>query len=386
MIKYVLKRLAFLPLVMFGVTVLLFTALQFLSPEMRASLYIKDPRQLAQLDAVIEKYHLKDPVLLPFTGSLTAHRKPAFHFESTTDGPRRTYILDFAFLSASYTWSGHTQYWTWLAQVLHGDLGYSETAKMPVAEAIGSFLPATFELTVMTFFPILIIGVFFGVLSAVYRDRMLDHITRFVAITGYSLPSFVLGLLLLMVFYGRLHWFPPGRFTLDTDMLVHGDSFRHWTGLLTLDCVLNGQWSAALDVADHMVLPAMTLLYIEVALLLRITRSSMLEELTKDYVRTARAKGLPESVVIRKHALANALIPVVTLSSLLFIGLLSGVVITETVFDFPGIGRWGVQAAQQLDVPGVLGSTMLAAFLFVMANLISDILYAVVDPRIRVGD
>jgi peptide/nickel transport system permease protein len=134
-----------------------------------------------------------------------------------------------------------------------------------------------------------------------------------------------------------------------------------------------------------MVLPAATLLYISVALLLRITRSSMLEELSKDYIRTARAKGLPERVVIRKHALANALIPVVTLSSLLFIGLLGGVVITETVFDFPGIGRWGVQAAQQLDVPGVLGSTLLAAFLFVMANLVSDLLYAVVDPRIRVG-
>jgi peptide/nickel transport system permease protein len=196
----------------------------------------------------------------------------------------------------------------------------------------------------------------------------------------------VLGLLLLMVFYGRLHMFPPGRYTLETDMIVHAESFRHWTGLMTLDCLLNGQGVAFLDVARHLVLPATTLLYISVALLLRITRSSMLEELTKDYVRTARAKGLPERVIIRKHALANALIPVVTLSSLLFINLLGGVVITETVFDFPGIGRWGVQAAQQLDVPGVLGSTMLAAFLFVMANLVSDILYAVVDPRIRVGN
>ncbi|MFI5361845.1 MAG: ABC transporter permease [Elusimicrobiota bacterium] len=341
MIKFILKRLAFLPLVMFGVTGLLFCCLQYLSPEMRASLYIKDPRQLSQLESVIEKYGLRKPV--------------------------------------------YVQYEIWLRQVVRGDLGYSETAKMPVSEAIAAFFPATFELTVMTFFPILIIGVFFGVLSAVYRDRMIDHLTRFVAITGYSLPSFVLGLLLLMVFYGRLHWVPPGRFTLDTDMLVHADSFRHWTGLLTLDCVLNGQWAAAVDVADHMVLPALTLLYIEVALLLRITRSSMLEELTKDYVRTARAKGLPEWTVILRHALANALIPVVTLSSLLFIGLLSGVVITETVFDFPGIGRWGVQAAQQLDVPGVLGSTMLAALLFVTANLVSDILYAVVDPRIRVG-
>jgi peptide/nickel transport system permease protein len=327
---------------MFGVTFLLFFCLQYLSPEMRASLYIKDPRQLAALETVIEKYGLRKPMPV--------------------------------------------QYGIWLKQVAHGDLGYSETAKMPVAEAIRAFFPATFELTLMTFFPIMIVGVFFGVLSAVYRDRLLDHVTRFVAITGYSLPSFVLGLLLLMVFYGRLHMFPPGRYTLETDMIVHAESFRHWTGLMTLDCLLNGQGVAFLDVARHLVLPATTLLYISVALLLRITRSSMLEELTKDYVRTARAKGLPERVIIRKHALANALIPVVTLSSLLFINLLGGVVITETVFDFPGIGRWGVQAAQQLDVPGVLGSTMLAAFLFVMANLVSDILYAVVDPRIRVGN
>lgn len=327
---------------MFGVTFLLFFCLQFLSPEMRASLYIKDPRQLSQLDAVIEKYGLRKPMPV--------------------------------------------QYYIWIKQVARGDLGYSETAKMPVAEAIAAFFPATFELTVLTFFPILIVGVFFGVLSAVYRDRLIDHITRFVAITGYSLPSFVLGLVLLMVFYGRLHWFPPGRYTLETDMLVHGDAFRHYTGLLTLDCLLNAEWRAYVDAVKHMILPSTTLLYISVALLLRITRSSMLEELSKDYVRTARAKGLPEHVVIRKHALANALIPVVTLSSLLFIGLLGGVVITETVFDFPGIGRWGVQAAQQLDIPGVLGSTLLAAFLFVMANLISDILYAVVDPRIRVGN
>jgi peptide/nickel transport system permease protein len=341
-LKFCLKRIAFLPLVLFGVTFLLFFCLQFLSPEMRASLYIKDPRQLSQLDAVIEKYGLRKPMPV--------------------------------------------QYGIWLKQVVHGDLGYSETAKMPVATAITAFFPATFELTLLAFFPILIVGVFFGVLSAVHKDKLIDHITRFVAITGYSLPSFVLGLTLLMIFYGRLHWFPPGRYTLETDMLVHADGFRHFTGLLTLDCLLNGETTACLDMLKHMVLPAFTLLYISVALLLRITRSSMLEELGKDYIRTARAKGLPERVIIRKHALANALIPVVTLSSLLFIGLLGGVVITETVFDFPGIGRWGVQAAQQLDVPGVLGSTMLAAFLFVMANLISDMLYAVVDPRIRVGD
>lgn len=341
MLKFILKRLAFLPLVMLGVTLLLFACLQFLTPEMRASLYIKDPRQLSAMEAIIEKHGLRKP--LP------------------------------------------VQYALWLKQVAKGDLGYSETAKMPVAEAIVSFFPATLELTLMAFIPIMLIGIYFGTLSAVYKDKGIDQASRFVAITGYSLPSFVLGLVLLMVFYGRLQWLPPGRYSLDVDLLVHGEGFRHFTGLLTLDALLNGEWKAFLDLLKHMILPACTLVYISVALLLRITRSSMLEELSKDYVRTANAKGLPWNVVVRKHALKNALIPVVTLSSLLFIGLLGGVVITETVFDFPGIGRWGVVAAQQLDIAGVLGSTLLAALLFVVANLVSDILYAVVDPRIRIG-
>lgn len=340
MFRFILRRLAMLPLVMLGVTILLFALLQFLSPEMRASLYIKDPRQLSALEAVIQKYRLRDP--LP------------------------------------------VQYGVWLKQVLRGDLGYSETAKMPVAEAIRAFFPATFELTLISFFPIVGFGIWLGTLSAVRKDRLTDHISRFIAITGYSLPSFVLGLLLLMVFYGQFKMFPPGRYSLEVDLLVHSQEFRHFTGFLLTDCLLNGKLAAFWDAAKHLFLPGLTLLYIDVALLLRITRSSMLEELGKDYVRTARAKGLPESVVISKHARQNALIPVVTLSSLLFVGLLGGVVITETVFDYPGIGRWGVTAAQQLDIPGVLGSALLSSTLFVAANLVADILYAFVDPRIRV--
>lgn len=341
MLSYALRRLAFLPFVMLGVTILLFAALQFLSPEMRASLYVKDPRQLAALESVIEKYGLRKPMPV--------------------------------------------QYGIWLKQVLRGDLGYSETAKMPVAEAIRAFFPATLELALASFIPILVIGVSLGALSAVYKDRFVDHLTRFIAITGYSLPSFVLGLVLLMIFYGKLQMLPPGRYSLEVDLLVHSEGFRHYTGLLTLDAILNGNFFAAGDLLKHLILPAATLTYISLALLLRITRSSMLEELGKDYVRTARAKGLPARTVILKHALRNALIPVVTLSSLLFISLLGGVVITETVFDYPGIGRWAVVAAQQIDVAGVLGSTLLAAGLFVLANLAADLLYAAVDPRIRIG-
>jgi ABC-type dipeptide/oligopeptide/nickel transport system permease component len=339
MLPFLLRRLLMLPFVLLGVTLLLFGLFSRLSPEMRASLYIKDPRQLASLEAIIEKHGLKDPF--------------------------------------------HRQYARWLGQVVRGDLGYSETAKMPVAEALRAYFPATLELSVLSFIPILLIGLWLGTQSAVHKDRWVDHLSRFVSITGYSLPSFVLGLVLLMVFYGLLKAFPPGRYDFGTDLAVHSETFRNFTGLLLVDCLLNREWAAFGDTLKHMVLPAATLTYISMALLVRVTRSSMLEELSKDYVRTARAKGLPESVVIIRHARRNALIPVITVASILFVGLLGGVIITETVFAYPGIGRWVASASLQLDVPGVMGVALLSSTLFVLGNLLADLLYALVDPRIR---
>ncbi len=328
-----------LPIVIIGVTFLLFALTQILSPEMRASLYIKDPRQIDSIEAIIKEHHLRDPVM--------------------------------------------SQYVRWMGRICKGKLGYSETARMPVSKAIKSYLPATLELAVVTIILVLLIGIWAGTVSAVKKGRFADHFSRFVAITGYSLPTFVLGLILLMIFYGALQWFPPRRYCLETDILIHSGTFKSWTGSLLIDSLMNGEFSVFFDLLRHLVLPAATLCYGSVALLIRITRSSMLEELGKDYVRTARAKGLKERDVIGKHARRNALIPVITLSSLQFVRLLGGVVITETVFNYPGIGRWGVIAAQQLDVPGVMGFSLMIAVLFVIGNLVSDILYAAVDPRIR---
>lgn len=339
MAKFVLRRLAFLPVVLFGVTLLLFGLFQTLSPEMRASLYIKDPRQLGDLEQIIDKYGLRDPFL--------------------------------------------AQYGRWLKRVAAGDLGYSETAKMPVSQALRAFFPATLELSVAAFVPILLLGVWLGTASATRKDRFIDHASRFVAITGYSLPAFVLGLVLLMVFYGALKLFPPGRYSLTTDLVLHGGGFSSYTGLVTLDALLNGEPGVFLDAVRHMILPAATLTYVSMALLVRITRSSMLEELSKDYVRTARAKGLPESAVVNRHARRNAWIPVITIASILFVGLLRGVIITETVFAYPGVGRWVAQAALQLDIPGVMGVALLTSTLFVLGNLVADVLYALADPRIR---
>jgi peptide/nickel transport system permease protein len=197
------------------------------------------------------------------------------------------------------------------------------------------------------------------------------------------MPSFVWGLIMLMIFYGGLNWFPPGRLSVDAELFVSSGQFQRYTRLMTVDGLLNGELWIFLDALRHMAGPVLTLVMVEMALLVRMTRSSMLEVLRQDYVRTARAKGLDEPVVIGRHARRNALIPIITLSSLLFVGLLGGVVLAETIFNFPGIGKWGAAAAVQLDIPGVTGFGMFVALLTVVGNLAADILYAAVDPRIR---
>jgi peptide/nickel transport system permease protein len=339
MTSFVARRLLLLPFVALGVSALIFLLLQFLTPAMRASLYIHDPKQLNALPDLIRKYHLDQPV--------------------------------------------YVQYWDWLVQVAHGDLGWSETAREPVAAAIRGYFPATLELAIYSFGWILLFGIWLGTQSAVHRDQILDQVSRFTSISGASLPTFVWGLLLLMIFYGHFGWFPPGRLSLSADLYVRSGAFHPYTGLMTVDALLNGNLWLFWDAAKHLVLPVATLTYYLTAVLVRITRSSMLETLRTDYVRTARAKGLAEHVVVDKHARRNALIPVITLGSLLFVGLLSGVVITETVFNYPGIGQWGVNASQQLDIPAVTGFALIFAGLLVLSNLCADVMYAVVDPRIR---
>ena len=339
MLRYILRRLLLLPLVILGVTFLLFFLTQRLSPEMRASLYVKDPRQMGSLEEVIRKYGLRDNVF--------------------------------------------KQYGRWLSNVAHGDLGYSPSANMPVARAIKEYLPATIQLAFVTILLVVFFGVWFGSSSAVHKDKWKDIAARMFSVGGFSLPIFVLGLLLLMIFYGKLGWFAPGGYSFHTDMVIHGGAFKTYTGFLLVDALLNGNMRVFGDVLSHLVLPAVTLCIGSFALMVRVMRSSMLEELNKDYVRTARAKGLPETAVVYKHAGKNAIIPVITLASIQFIRLLGGTVIVETIFDYPGIGRFGVLAAQQLDIAGILGFSLMVAVLFVIGNLLSDILYTAVDPRIR---
>ena len=328
-----------LPLVVLGVTFLLFFLTQRLSPEMRASLYVKDPRQMGALEEVIREYGLRDNVF--------------------------------------------KQYGRWLKNVAHGDLGYSPSANMPVSQAIKEYLPATIQLAFVTIVFVVFFGVWFGCGSAIHKDEWKDIVARLISVGGFSLPIFVLGLILLMIFYGQLGWFAPGGYSVQTDVLIHSGMFKTYTGFLLIDSLLNGNLRVFWDVLSHLVLPAVTLCIGSFALMVRVMRSSMLEELNKDYVRTARAKGLNKFQVVYKHAGKNAIIPVITLASIQFIRLLGGTVIVETIFDYPGIGRFGVIAAQQLDIAGILGFSLMVAVLFVLGNLLSDILYTAVDPRIR---
>ncbi len=352
MFAYIVRRLLILPILIIGVTMLIFAMLSLLSPYERASLYVQDiPKRQGAIDDIVKKYGLDDPIPV--------------------------------------------QYWYWMVGrkdkltgevkggILRGDLGFSKVGKSSVGEVIGRRLPATAELALWAAIPMIGIGIWLGVLSAVHHNRFLDQVLRVFSIVGWSIPTFVFGLIVLMIFYAKLDWFPPARLSDSAMQIVQSDAFVRYTQMNTIDALLNLRFDIFLDSVRHLVLPVVTLAYLNWAYMLRVTRSSMLDTLRQDYMTTARAKGLNERVVVWKHAVPNGLIPVITVGGLILIGLLNGVVITETVFNYPGMGSFLAQAALSLDVVSVLGVTLFSSVVLVGGNLIVDVLYGFIDPRIR---
>lgn len=340
--RYIIRRLLILPIVLIGLSFIIFGMVSLLEPGVRATLYIpQPPKTQAALEMVIKTYGLDQPIPV--------------------------------------------QYVNWLTKVLHGDLGFSKTAGQSVAGAIAIYFPATLELSLWSFIPIIIIGVWLGMLAATHQDQLIDQIARIFSIIGYSFPSFVFGLLMLMIFYANLQWFPPGRLSTWAELQVQLPSYHVITGMYSVDSLLNGRVDIFFDALRHLFMPALTLCYIEWALILRVTRSSMLDVVRQEYVTVARAKGLSERTVMNKHARPNAMIPVATVGGLLLFALMNGVVITETVFNFHGIGYWIGASALQLDVISVLGVTLFEGALLVIANLLVDVMYAYLDPRIRLA-
>jgi dipeptide transport system permease protein len=341
--EYIIRRLILLIPVVLGVTVLLFAVVQIIPPENRAVIYVRNPRQMQNIQDIITRYGLDKPV-----------------------------------------WD---QYVIWLNEVLHGNFGYSAYYQKPVLQGFLDRFPATIELVIYCSPLIIFFGIWLGTTAAVHRDKMPDHISRILSILGTSLPSFFFGIILIAIFVAQLQWTSVGRITnpgLLTSAIQAG-KYHRYTGLLTVDSLLNGNLPLFVDALSHLILPVIVMIFIQSAVLVRVMRSSMLEALSKTYIVAARAKGLSKKEVIYKHARRNALIPVVTLSGLIVGGMLTGLIITETVFNFPGVGNYAAVAAAHFDVAIVVAYAMFSAIIFVIANLTVDILYAYIDPRIRLG-
>lgn len=271
------------------------------------------------------------------------------------------------------------QFVIYIGQVLHGDLGESFLTKRPIAQDIARVFPATLELATFGIVLGTFLGVPLGVFAAVRQGRIADQIVRVIGLIGYSAPIFWLGLLGLLFFYARLQWVAgPGRVDISFEY-----AFTNRTGLMLLDTALQGQWGAFRNVFSHLVLPGALLGYFSMAYISRMTRSFMLNELAQEYVVTARVKGVPEWRIIWVHALRNAAVPLVTVIALSYAGLLEGSVLTETVFSWPGIGQYLTNSLQKADMNAVLGCTLVIGSIFVGLNLLSDLLYTLLDPRVR---
>lgn len=274
----------------------------------------------------------------------------------------------------------YKQYFIYIWRLMQGDLGTSIRTNNSVAEDLIQFFPATVELAVSAATLGSIFGILLGVISAAKMGKLTDHITRVFAITGLSTPVFWSGIILLLIFYYTLDWLPgPGQlpFYMTRPPRV--------TGLITIDSLIAGNIRVFISAVRHLILPAFVLGWFAMASIARITRSSMLEVLREDYINTARMKGLREGFVVMKHALRNAMLQIITIVGLTFGMLLEGSVLTETVFAWPGLGRYATHAFLAIDFPAVVGATLLIAATYALANLIVDLLYAYLNPKIKYG-
>ncbi len=335
LLSYLLRRLVGFAAVMIGVSIITF-GLSHVVPADPAIVALGDHATDAQINAFREKYGLNKPV--------------------------------------------PEQYWIYVTNLIRGDLGISLRTRRPVAADLRDFFPATFELSLTALILSILIGVPAGVASATARNRLPDHVVRIVSLIGGSVPIFWLGLILIGFFYGRLGWLPGGA---RIDKFIPPPP--PVTGLFTVDSLLAGNSKAFWSSVHHLVLPALALGYFSTAIIARMMRSSMLEVLPQGYVLAARARGLRLGRVVWRHAASNALIPTVTTIGVTFGSLLSGAVLTETIFSWPGLGRYATNSAINLDFPAVMGVTLLAALVYTVANLIVDVGYHWLDPRIRHG-
>ncbi len=341
MLNFVLRRLAVLPLIILVLVGVIVGLGQLLTPEQRASAYIRNEQQARNIDRIIRDRGLDQPF--------------------------------------------HVQYWRWIDNALKGDLGISKVSGQEVVRTFWDRFPSTVELALLASLMTVGAALWVGTRSALLKDKLFDQIIRVATIVTGNVPVFVTGVLLLQIMYGFLSLFPgPGQVSQENIIQMTIGAVPTVTGMLTVDALLAGNFSIFIDALWHLILPSITLALILGSSLVKAMRANMLDVIKQDYVRTARAKGLPESVVNMKHARQNALMPIITLGgSLIFIELFQGAFFTETVYARKGIGSWIGEAAQTLDFGGMLGAAFFIGVIVVLGNLIVDIAYTLVDPRVR---
>ena len=332
LVRLIVRRLIFLVFVLFGLSLITF-GLSHIIPGDPARLMAGPRASKSAVDKIREQYGLNDPV------------------------PQ--------------------QYIHYLQGLTRGDFGTSFTTRRPVSEDLKRYLPATLELGLIAFILSTVIGIPLGVISSVKRDKLPDHVARFISISGLALPVFWLAIMAQFIFFGQLGWFPDGA-----RIPIGSDPPPTVTGLYTFDSLIAGDWETFRISLFHLILPATVLAYGSLAVITRMVRGGMLEVLNQDYIRTARAKGIAPNTVIFGHALKNAMLPTVTSLGLQVGLLLSGAFLVEIVFSWPGIGRYAVEAIQRLDYNATMATTLVIALIFVLMNLFVDILYLFLDPRI----
>ena len=272
----------------------------------------------------------------------------------------------------------YTQLLLYFGKIFRGDLGISSFTQNPVSQDLFNYFPATFELATIATLLGVLLGVPMGVLAAVQRNRLVDHIVRVVSLLGYSMPTFWLGMIGLMVLYAQLGWVGgPGRL----DIFYHG-VVPSVTGMILIDSLIAGDTDVFFNACNHIVLPASILGYFSTAYITRMTRAFMIDQLGQDYILAGRSRGISERRLIWKHALGNALVPLITVIALSYGSLLEGSVLTETVFAWPGLGLYLTNALLSTDMNAILGATMIIGVIFLFLNLLADILYSKIDPRI----
>lgn len=343
---YVIRRLILIIPVLIGVSMVAFTLSHVVGDPVAAYLTTQDVKlSEQQLQRIVRAHHLDDPLYI--------------------------------------------QYFYYISDLLRGDWGISRVdSDRPVLESIKLYFPATAELALVSMVFALALGIPMGIISAVRKDKPADHVTRLFSLVGVSMPVFWLALLLQYAFYYQMkvHYLPSLPAGGRVDQFVWMAHPLHViTGMYTIDGLITGNLVIFFDALVHLILPGFALSYIFMAVFVRMMRGSMLEVLRQDYITLARSKGLSERIVIYRHALRNAMIPTVTVAGLAFGGLLAGAVLTETVFAYPGIGRWSTSAIVRDDIASIMGFMLIIAIVYMLANLVVDLLYAWIDPRIRLG-